>query len=206
MLWTSPIICAFEKPIVAPSDGKGEVRLTGLEPGTYTVQVFGGAQEVPMKVGPDGTLAFVNGPDMRILDSSFNERDELTASHTMDLFVHPDDAAAVDAAYEAARRGDAPFRTEHRVRLPGIAPLADRRVAAAAEGQRDWRWGGRVGRRQIGVVPDGSVEAGFRHRRPSFGAALAKEHRHHDRRTVQGRQRRFELPHLAGAGGEPQGL
>lgn len=40
-----------------------------------------------------GTLAFVNGPDMRILDSSFNERDELTASHTMDLFVHPDDAA-----------------------------------------------------------------------------------------------------------------
>ena len=30
---------------------------------------------------------------MRILDSSFNERDELTASHTMDLFVHPDDAA-----------------------------------------------------------------------------------------------------------------
>lgn len=41
----------------------------------------------------EGTLAFVNGPDMRILDSSFNERDELTASHTMDLFVHPDDAA-----------------------------------------------------------------------------------------------------------------
>ena len=30
---------------------------------------------------------------MRILDSSFNERDELTASHTMDLFFHPDDAA-----------------------------------------------------------------------------------------------------------------
>lgn len=30
---------------------------------------------------------------MHILDSSFNERDELTASHTMDLFVHPDDAA-----------------------------------------------------------------------------------------------------------------
>ncbi|SHK40082.1 molybdopterin-containing oxidoreductase family protein [Megasphaera elsdenii] len=41
----------------------------------------------------DGTLAFVNGPDMRILDSSFNERDELTAGHIMDLFVHPDDAA-----------------------------------------------------------------------------------------------------------------
>ncbi|MFV0616468.1 molybdopterin-dependent oxidoreductase [Megasphaera sp. WILCCON 0056] len=41
----------------------------------------------------DGPLALVNGPDMRILDSSFNERDELTASHTMDLFVHPDDAA-----------------------------------------------------------------------------------------------------------------
>ena len=29
---------------------------------------------------------------MRILDSSFNERDELTESHTMDLFVHPEDA------------------------------------------------------------------------------------------------------------------
>ena len=52
-------------PIVVPSDANGEVRLTGLEPGTYTVQVFGGAQEVPMKVGPDGTLAFVAYEDAK---------------------------------------------------------------------------------------------------------------------------------------------
>ena len=52
-------------PIIVPSDANGEVRLTGLEPGTYTVQVFGGAQEVPMKVGPDGTLAFVAYEDAK---------------------------------------------------------------------------------------------------------------------------------------------
>ena len=39
-----------------------------------------------------GSLAFVNAPDMRILDSSFNERDELTKDRTMVLFVHPEDA------------------------------------------------------------------------------------------------------------------
>ena len=52
-------------PIIVPSDANGEVRLTGLEPGAYTVQVFGGAQEVPMKVGPDGTLAFVAYEDAK---------------------------------------------------------------------------------------------------------------------------------------------
>ena len=85
-LWASPVLarsqipgvgiviksdCAYvPKPckrhaIVAPSDGKGEVRLTGLGPGTYTVQVIGGAQELPMKVGPDGTLAFVAYEDAK---------------------------------------------------------------------------------------------------------------------------------------------
>ncbi|WP_432647589.1 molybdopterin-dependent oxidoreductase [Mitsuokella sp.] len=43
-----------------------------------------------------GELAFVNAPDMRILDSSFNERDELTKGQTMLLFIHPEDAARFD--------------------------------------------------------------------------------------------------------------
>lgn len=46
-------------PIITPSDANGETRLTGLAPGTYSVRVFEGEQEVPMKVGRDGRLAFV---------------------------------------------------------------------------------------------------------------------------------------------------
>lgn len=79
VLWASPAtagnnipgvgIVVKKKPgdsaIIVPSDANGEVRLTGLDPGAYTVQVFGGAQEVPMKVGPDGTLAFVAYEDAK---------------------------------------------------------------------------------------------------------------------------------------------
>lgn len=36
----------------------------------------------------------INAPDMRILDSSFNERDELTNGNIMTLLIHPEDAAA----------------------------------------------------------------------------------------------------------------
>lgn len=43
--------------------------------------------------GDDAAFFFVNAPDPRILDSSFNEREELTRSHTMELLMHPDDAA-----------------------------------------------------------------------------------------------------------------
>ena len=43
--------------------------------------------------GEEGQYDFVNGTDPRILDSSFNEREELTRSDTMMLFMHPDDAA-----------------------------------------------------------------------------------------------------------------
>ncbi len=39
-----------------------------------------------------GDFALVNAPDMRILDSSFNERDELTRGHVMELWIHPEDA------------------------------------------------------------------------------------------------------------------
>lgn len=45
-------------PIIAHADAKGETRITGLEPGLYTVRVFEGEQEVLMKVGRDGRLAF----------------------------------------------------------------------------------------------------------------------------------------------------
>jgi DNA uptake protein ComE-like DNA-binding protein len=46
-------------PIVAPSDKNGEVRITGLAPGEYTVRVFDGAEETAMRVGRDGKLSFV---------------------------------------------------------------------------------------------------------------------------------------------------
>lgn len=78
-LWASPALASItlpgvgvvvkkkprNAPIVVPSDSKGEVRLFGLEPGEYSVQVIGGAQEVPMKVGPDGQLAFVAYEDVQ---------------------------------------------------------------------------------------------------------------------------------------------
>lgn len=72
----------YQTAFATPS-GKIEIRNDALTP----------ALPDYMPLDPDeGKLAFVNGADMRILDSSFNERDELTASHTMDLFVHPEDA------------------------------------------------------------------------------------------------------------------
>ncbi len=44
--------------VVVHGDSNGEVRLTGLAPGNYTVQVFEAEQAVPMRVGRDGRLAF----------------------------------------------------------------------------------------------------------------------------------------------------
>ena len=38
------------------------------------------------------TFLLINSPDPRILDSSFNERPELTRGHIMELIMHPDDA------------------------------------------------------------------------------------------------------------------
>jgi hypothetical protein len=52
-------------PIIAPSDANGESRLTGLEPGEYTVQVFEGGEETTMRVGEDGRLAFVAYEDIK---------------------------------------------------------------------------------------------------------------------------------------------
>ncbi|WP_293986746.1 molybdopterin-dependent oxidoreductase [uncultured Megasphaera sp.] len=64
-----------------------------------------------------GELAFINSPDMRILDSSFNERDELTNNRTMVLFVHPDDAKRFDlhdgqTVTLQNERGEADFTVE----------------------------------------------------------------------------------------------
>ena len=59
--------------ILAASDANGEVRLTGLTPGTYSVRVVEGAQQTPIRVGPDGRMAFVawqetKGPDPEATD------------------------------------------------------------------------------------------------------------------------------------------
>lgn len=59
--------------ILAASDANGEVRLTGLTPGNYSVRVVEGAQQTPIRVGPDGRMAFVawqetKGPDPEATD------------------------------------------------------------------------------------------------------------------------------------------
>ena len=94
----------YQTTFATPS-GKIEIRNDALTPAL--------PDYIPLD--PDeGKLAFVNGADMRILDSSFNERDELTASHTMDLFVHPDDAdryglADGESVTLSNKRGQADF-------------------------------------------------------------------------------------------------
>lgn len=81
-LWASPALAQNQvpgvgiivkkkpccSPIIAPSDANGEVRLTGLEPGEYSVRVFEGAEEVTMRVGRDGRLAFVAWEDAKAAD------------------------------------------------------------------------------------------------------------------------------------------
>ena len=82
-LWSSPALASTtipgvgfvikkkpgNAPIIAPTDANGETRITGLEPGLYTVRVFEGAQEVPMRVGRDGRLAFKAWEDIKLSDS-----------------------------------------------------------------------------------------------------------------------------------------
>ena len=59
--------------IIAPSDVNGETRITGLEPGSYSVRELEGGEVTTMRVGRDGRLAFVSwedtkGPDPRAAD------------------------------------------------------------------------------------------------------------------------------------------
>jgi hypothetical protein len=49
--------------IIAPSDSNGAVRLTGLQPGQYSVRVLKELAETVMRVGRDGRLAFVARED-----------------------------------------------------------------------------------------------------------------------------------------------
>lgn len=65
----------------------------------------------------------INAPDMRILDSSFNEREELTRDGVMTLLIHPDDAAERslqdgDPVRARNKRGQAHFtiKTSDRVK------------------------------------------------------------------------------------------
>ena len=57
------------RPIVAHSDGNGDVRIINLSPGDYSVKLFDGTDETMMRVGRDGRMAFAtresinrNGP------------------------------------------------------------------------------------------------------------------------------------------------
>ena len=84
VLWSAPVLAQTvpgvgtvvkKKPgnsgdirLIAPSDANGEVRLTGLAPGDYAVQVFGGREETSMKVAAGGELAFVAHEDIKRAD------------------------------------------------------------------------------------------------------------------------------------------
>ncbi|APG62006.1 hypothetical protein LPB140_03330 [Sphingorhabdus lutea] len=52
--------------IVVPSDDNGETRLTGLTPGEYSIRLIEGAEEVIMKVGRDGRLAYILYEDVKL--------------------------------------------------------------------------------------------------------------------------------------------
>jgi len=80
-------------PLPLPPDYKMQFRTPSGH-----IEIFNPAIEpsLPDYFPPTGDAAqfhFVNSPDARILDSSFNERAELTRGHTMELMMHPDDAA-----------------------------------------------------------------------------------------------------------------
>ncbi|WP_297672071.1 molybdopterin-dependent oxidoreductase [uncultured Desulfovibrio sp.] len=64
--------------------------------------------------GDDAEFHFINAPDRRVLDSSFNERDDLVHGPLMELRMHPQDAARLGLAdgspVEAWNtRGSVPF-------------------------------------------------------------------------------------------------
>jgi hypothetical protein len=79
VLWASPALAQNNIPgvgtvvkkkpgdasIIAPGDANGEVRLTGLAPGEYSVKLFGGREETSFRVGQDGRLAFVAYEDIK---------------------------------------------------------------------------------------------------------------------------------------------
>ena len=61
------------------------------------IEIWNPAAEPPLPdffpaTGDAEPFHFVNAPDARILDSSFNEREELTQGHTMELLMNPTDA------------------------------------------------------------------------------------------------------------------
>ena len=94
-----------------------------------------------------GSLAFVNAPDMRILDSSFNERDELTKDRTMVLLVHPKDARRYglqdgQAVILQNERGEAEFTVE----------ISDRAMPGCVVSEGVW-WRERIkGRHSVNVL------------------------------------------------------
>jgi hypothetical protein len=61
--WTGPEVAATVAAS-SGSDAGGEVRLTGLAPGEYSVKLFGGREETSLRVGQDGRLAFVAYEDI----------------------------------------------------------------------------------------------------------------------------------------------
>ena len=87
---------------------------------------------------PDaGPLAFVNPPDRRILDSSFNERDDLTKGRTMVLWINPEDARRYDV-----RDGQTVILQNERGEAAFTAEITDRAMPGCVVSEGVW-WGER---------------------------------------------------------------
>ncbi len=58
-----------ERVIIAPTDPDGVVRVTGLEPGEYEVNLIGDGASILIPVGTDGRIAFVAKSETTYPDS-----------------------------------------------------------------------------------------------------------------------------------------
>ncbi len=143
MLWASPALATNNIPgvgtivkknpgggcITAPSDANGEVRLTGLEPGTYDVQVFGGKEVSTMRVGRDGRLGFVVFGDTKRAQPGTVNGQRMPSDPVVRRWAEPIafDGAKPGAVTLDARSLDNAGMTERR-KLEPIEPPRDDRI------------------------------------------------------------------------------
>ena len=119
----SQLRCGIPTPLALPANYKMQFRTPSRH-----IEILNPAMEpaLPDYFPPTGDAApfhFVNSPDARVLDSSFNERAELTHGHTMELLMHPADAQPLhlqdgQRVTVSNARGEAQFKLSLSERTP----------------------------------------------------------------------------------------
>ncbi|MBP2636697.1 MAG: fdhF 1 [Firmicutes bacterium] len=99
------------------------------------IEIFNPAEDspLPMYTKPQGDAAafwLVNSPDARLLNSSFNEREELTKTNKMLLQINPHDAAKIEIAdgqlvLAYNERGEVTFTAKVSDKVPGGVVVAE---------------------------------------------------------------------------------